>query len=63
MHVFRSPKWWKEFHAEAKKNREIEKAQAEKAQAEKAQAEKAQASSNEELEGLKRYVKNKKKPI
>jgi len=58
MHVFRSPKWWKEFHAEAKKNREIEKAQAEKAQAPK-----AQASSNEELEGLKRYVKNKKKPI
>ena len=24
MHVFRSPKWWKKFHAEAKKNREIE---------------------------------------
>ena len=43
MHVFRSPKWWKKFHAEAKKNRKIEKAQAEKAQAPK-----AQASSNED---------------
>ena len=41
MHVFRSPKWWKKFHAEAKKNREIEKAQAEKAQARK--TEKSQA--------------------
>ena len=57
--MYRSPRYWKEMarlrkEHEAKKKREAER---------QAASAKHQATSNEELEGLKKYVKEKKKPI
>tara|TARA_R100000654_G_scaffold66638_1_gene94932 strand:- start:135 stop:335 length:201 start_codon:yes stop_codon:yes gene_type:complete len=66
MFEFKSPLYWKEM-------RKIRKEFEEQAARNKQQAveetvphndiEEAQASSNEELEGLKKYVREKKKPI
>ena len=57
--MYRSPRHWKEMarlrkEHEAKLKREAER---------QASSAKQQATSNEELEGLKKYVKEKKKPI
>ena len=57
--MYHSPKYWKEI-ARARKEHEAQmKREAER----QAPSAKPQATSNEELEGLKKYVKEKKKPI
>jgi len=57
--MYRSPKYWKEM-ARARKEHEAKlKREAER----QVSSSKPQATSNEELEGLKKYVKEKKKPI
>jgi len=55
---FKSPKWWKEFKALGRKHQASSLGGPAKSQA---PSNKPQA--NEELEGLKRYVKNTKNPI
>jgi hypothetical protein len=70
---FKSPKWWKEFKALGRKHQASSLGGPAKSQAPsiKPQAidetvphnDIEEAQANEELEGLKRYVKNTKNPI
>jgi len=59
---FKSPKWWKEFKALGRKHQAAsDKQQAIDETVPHCDIE--EAASNEELEGLKKYVREKKKPI
>ena len=55
---FKSPKWWKEFKALGRKHQASSLGGPAKSQAPR-----SKPQANEELEGLKRYVKNTKNPI
>ena len=57
--MYRSPRYWKEMARLRKEHKAKLKREAER----QASSSKQQATSNEELEGLKKYVKEKKKPI
>ena len=65
--MYQSPLFWKEMAKIRKKLKkrqaEIDKRQAVEETVPHNDIEEAQASSNEELEGLKKYVREKKKPI
>ena len=57
--MYRSPKYWKEMARLRKEHKAKLKRETER----QASSSKQQATSNEELEGLKKYVKEKNKPI
>ena len=61
--MYRSPKYWKEMALLRKEHEAKIKSRGTPETEPQASSSKQQATSNEELEGLKKYVKEKKKPI
>ena len=63
--VFKHPKYYKELRSRNKLDQAISLRESETSAGERSPGPglKQQATSNEELEGLKKYVREKKKPI